>query len=243
MEQRPESEEAEELTIFGVSATPLADNKYEITLQTSRGDIQGLLMPCEGEVGAVIWAASGTGASGPEGQLRFGPGDNAYAAVSEQLLEDGVTSLHLSFREPSPYPGPFEECVLDVLGAISFLRGIGVEAIALVGHSFAGGVVIKSGTLSPHVTAVVALASQLYGADMVARLSPRPLLLVHGEMDSVLEFTSSKAIYEAAGEPKELVLYPDTGHSFWDRRDDLQQLLRRWLASKVGREATKDLSE
>lgn len=236
MEQRPESEEAEELTIFGVSAVPLADNKYEITLQTSRGDIQGLLMPCEGEVGAVIWASSGAGG-------RFGFGENAYLAVSEQLLEDGVTSLHLQFREPSPYPGPFEECVLDVLGAISFLRGIGIEAIALVGHSFAGGVVIKSGTLSPHVTAVVALASQLYGADMVAQLSPRPLLLVHGEMDSVLEFTSSKAIYEAAQEPKELVLYPDTGHSFWDRRDDLRELLRRWLASKVGREATKDLSE
>lgn len=234
MEERPEAGEVEELTILGVFASPLPDNKYNITLQTSRGDILGLLMPCEGELGAVIWAASGAGG-------RFGSADNAYADVSEQLLADGVTSLHLQFRQPSPYPGPFEECVLDVLAAVSFLRGIGVEAIALVGHSFAGGVVIKSGTLSPHVSAVVALASQLYGADNVAQLSPRPLLLVHGEMDTVLESASSKAIYEEAGYPKRLVLFPNCGHTFWDCREELRQLLRSWLASKVGRDATRNM--
>lgn len=236
MEQPPQAEEDYELDIFGVSAEPLPDNKFDITLRTSRGDIRGLLHPCEGEPGVVIWAASGMGG-------HWGPADNAYADVAEQLIADGVTSLHLQFRQPGPFPGPFEECVLDALAAISLLKNMGAGPIALVGHSFAGGVVIKAGTLSPHVTAVVALASQLYGTDKVAALSPRPLLLVHGMMDQVLEATASEVIYERAHEPKEMVLYPNAGHTFWDAKQELRQLLRSWLADKVGRGASGDQAE
>lgn len=46
----------------------------------------------------------------------------------------------------------------------------------------------------------------------VTRISPRPILLIHGEEDSITSPEDSRILYEAAGEPKELWLVPGAGH-------------------------------
>ena len=122
---------------------------------------------------------------------------------------------------------------MDTLAGGSFLKAMGYDSIALVGHSFGGAVVISAAPLSPVVTAVVSLSSQTYGARNAGLVSPRPLLLVHGEADTRLPPQSSRAIYIWAKEPKELILYPDAGHGLRECKEELDALLARWLVEKL----------
>ncbi|HWE60885.1 MAG TPA: alpha/beta fold hydrolase, partial [Chloroflexota bacterium] len=46
----------------------------------------------------------------------------------------------------------------------------------------------------------------------IGHIAPRPLLLVHGLADLVIDAADSQLLYEAAGEPKELWLVPGVGH-------------------------------
>lgn len=48
--------------------------------------------------------------------------------------------------------------------------------------------------------------------DVVGRISPRPLLIIHGSADQEVPATHSERIYAAAGNPKELWLVPGAGH-------------------------------
>ena len=107
---------------------------------------------------------------------------------------------------------PTYESVLDTMAGISFLKGTGHTEIVLVGHSFGGAVVISAAPFSPLIKAVVALSSQTGGATNAADVSPRPLLLVHGEDDTRLPSRCSEMIYDWANDPKELVIYPGAEH-------------------------------
>ncbi len=46
----------------------------------------------------------------------------------------------------------------------------------------------------------------------VDKISPRPLLLIHGEKDDLVPVEHARRLYEKAGPPKELLLIPDAGH-------------------------------
>ena len=46
----------------------------------------------------------------------------------------------------------------------------------------------------------------------VPAVSPMPLLLIHGERDTIVPPHHSRQLYEGAGEPKELWLVPAAGH-------------------------------
>jgi alpha-beta hydrolase superfamily lysophospholipase len=216
---QPEESAGElELAILRAAVAPEPDGSYRLLLQTSRGDLYGILHVCEGETGAVVMVG---GASGGVD----GPADGIYAKLGSALAAQGVTVLRLHYRRPNE----FEECVLDALAGLSFLKGVGAERAVLVGHSFGGAVAIRAGELSPLVSGVVAMSSQLYGTESVADLAPRPLLLVHGLEDQVLEATASEIIYSRAAEPKRLVLYAEAGHSLIQCKDALFDLLHEWI--------------
>jgi fermentation-respiration switch protein FrsA (DUF1100 family) len=51
----------------------------------------------------------------------------------------------------------------------------------------------------------------------VGRISPRPLLLVHGDRDDVVPMEHARILYERAGHPKELQVFSGAGHRL--RRD------------------------
>jgi pimeloyl-ACP methyl ester carboxylesterase len=215
--EEPEPAELE-MRILQVAVAPDPSGAYRLVLQTSRGDIYGLFHVCEGEPGAAVMVGgAGGGLSGPAGGL--------YERLGVALLEAGVSTLRLHYR----LPNAFDECVVDVMGALSFLKGIGAERVVLVGHSFGGGVVIRAAELSPLVSGVVALSSQLHGTDGVAAIAPRPVLLVHGTDDQVLESLASEIIYQRAAEPKRLVLYAGAGHGLIQCKDELFELLREWI--------------
>jgi alpha-beta hydrolase superfamily lysophospholipase len=48
--------------------------------------------------------------------------------------------------------------------------------------------------------------------DRVAGLAPRPLLLVHGTEDDVVDVGQARRLYERAGEPKKLIVVEGVGH-------------------------------
>jgi dipeptidyl aminopeptidase/acylaminoacyl peptidase len=59
---------------------------------------------------------------------------------------------------------------------------------------------------------------RLYGTspqpiDVVAQIAPRPLLIIHGMDDEVIEFEQSEQLFARAGEPKQLWLAPGANHT------------------------------
>jgi fermentation-respiration switch protein FrsA (DUF1100 family) len=53
---------------------------------------------------------------------------------------------------------------------------------------------------------------QVRPVDEIAQIAPRPVLLLHGEDDTFIAPANSERLYAAAGEPKQLHIFPDAGH-------------------------------
>ncbi len=210
------------ITIEDVIRLPEGRTSERIELVTSRGTITCRVHPAEGEK-AVLWVFGAGGGLG-------GPSGGVYTRLGGQLQPSRVTSLELDYRRP----GDLEECVLDILVGLAYLEMLGKNRIVLVGHSFGGAVVINAGLISEAVIAVAALSSQTAGTNQVAKLSPKPLLLMHGEADEVLPASCSQDIYARAGDPKELILYPGCWHGLDQCRDALDRDLTRWLKEVLG---------
>lgn len=56
--------------------------------------------------------------------------------------------------------------------------------------------------------------------DVVAKVAPRPLLLVHGADNQLHKVEEVQALYDSANEPKQLELLPGKGHVDWMLDDD-----------------------
>ena len=215
-----------EIAIEAVAGRERPDGALDVIIKTSRGEITGVLHPCEGEAGAAIYVGGALGGLD-------GPAHKIYPRLAEALAagpERGLSSLRLHYRQP----GEFTECVLDVLAGLSFLKGLGAARVALVGHSFGAAVAIKCGELSDVVTGVAALSPQLYGTRTVQRLAPRSLLLVHGTADGVLDCAASTDIHERARDPKRIVLYEGADHGLGSCAEELFELLEDWLLEVTG---------
>ena len=194
-----------------------------IVIHTNRGPIPGILHRGQDRsIGGVLWVAGARGGY-------TGPANNVYGDMSEDLTAQGIVSLRLNYRQPSVFP----ESVLDTLVGLSFLKGIGCARTAVVGHSFGGAVVIAAAALSPTASAVVSLSPQTYGAQNAGEIAPRPILVVHGLSDTRLPPRCAEQIYAWSGEPKELVLYPDTEHGLRESAQELRDLLRTWIPEKL----------
>lgn len=65
--------------------------------------------------------------------------------------------------------------------------------------------------------------------NLIGKLAPRPVLLVHGDSDEVIPYPHAERLFLAAGEPKELVRIPHGAHQL--RRDPRAvEALVDWLA-------------
>jgi pimeloyl-ACP methyl ester carboxylesterase len=66
--------------------------------------------------------------------------------------------------------------------------------------------------------------------DVISRISPRPILLLHSSADSVTPTEQSLAMYERAGHPKDLHLFAETDHfMFADANTRVRVIVRDWL--------------
>jgi len=225
VEQKPKST----LSLEGFQTAELPGNKMRLILNTSKGDIPCIFHHREGNTGGVIWVCGALGGLD-------GPSFGIFATLSDELVDDGISSLRLDYR----YSGDFGKCVLDMLVGVQFLKRQKIDRVVLAGHSFGAAVAIVAGTMSPDVMAVVGLSSQTYGAQDVAELAPKPLLLIHGSRDRNLPVECSELLYEWANEPKELVIYQGSGHFLRECHDELHDLLRSWLGNEVRRSNSRE---
>ena len=141
---------------------PEATGGSGILVRTNLGPIRCMYHRAEGATQGIIWVSGAAGG--------FSGGGGLYPILSDELIEDGVSSLRLSYRKPNN----FMHCMMDVLAGVSFLQDKGHERVALVGHSFGGAVVIAAAPLSEAVVTVVGLASQTYGAQYANLVTQDP---------------------------------------------------------------------
>jgi pimeloyl-ACP methyl ester carboxylesterase len=206
-----------DMTQDGASREPRA-----YTLRTRRGPLDVLLYEATGaKAGALLGGGVGGGFDTPALGL--------YSRLGEELLQHGMATLRLKYRNPTD----LAEAVHDVLAGVDFLVEHGVERVALVGHSFGGAVMIDAGAQSPWVTTVVGLASQSYGTEAVSELHPRSLLLVHGTSDAVLPASCSLSIHERARGRKDLELIPGAGHVLDEDAERVFRRVRDWLLREL----------
>jgi fermentation-respiration switch protein FrsA (DUF1100 family) len=71
---------------------------------------------------------------------------------------------------------------------------------------------------------------QVKPIDYVARISPRPLLLVHGSQDELVDVGQAYKLYERAGEPKKLVIIDGAKHRLRQNNEAMAVVLE-WLKS------------
>lgn len=222
--------EVEELDmeVFDITADEAEDDYIPVTMHTSRGEIAcryyDVTDTAPDAQSAVIWV-------GGVGGGFDSPAQDLYPRLCKAFQARGVASLRVQYRSPTE----LEECVLDVLAGLGMLESEGFEALALVGHSLGGAVVIQAGTGSEAVRAVVTLATQSYGAaDVVAELPEDcALLLVHGTADTVLPPQSSEYVYSLAHAPRKLVLYEDAGHGLDEVADEVSQTVSQFVLARL----------
>jgi hypothetical protein len=214
------------LQLRGETVESEANNVVALRLHTDRGDIIARFHPVERAKKAkglgVVWV-------GGAGGGLDGPARGLYPEACARLQERGLAGLRLHYRRPND----IYNCVLDTMAGVGFLVKKGTPSVGLVGHSFGGAVVISAAAASRHVQAVVPMSSQTYGSQLAPNVAPRPMLLIHGMADDVLSPMCSREIYAAAREPKELRLFPGAGHGLDAVRQEVLDLLVRWLPEKL----------
>jgi fermentation-respiration switch protein FrsA (DUF1100 family) len=65
-------------------------------------------------------------------------------------------------------------------------------------------------------------------AEAAARISPTPVLIVHGDQDIYFPPDHAQQLYDAAKEPKELWLLPGFGHAERHTDDALVDRIAAW---------------
>jgi hypothetical protein len=194
----------------------------QIDMDTTRGDITLMMAAHEGSTGVAVFLA---GAGGGD----RGPANDLFVRLGEGLMAEGYSAVRVKYREP----GEFEECVADAMAACSFLKAVGAEHVVLVGHSFGGAVAVKTGELASLAKAVCAISTQRYGTFEVEELG-KPLLLIHGSRDEILDKAASEDVYERAREPKRLVVLEGAGHGLMGHEEEVYDLVKVFIREHAG---------
>ncbi len=214
-----------EVRLQDVVLEPQEESYYPVKLVTGLGATYCRYYPVKDAEKAVIWVGGAGGGWDT-------PARGLYPRLCEDLKSEAIASLRIRYR----YPTQLADSVLDVLTGLTYLRDQGIKYLALVGHSFGGAVVIQAAAQSPHVYTVVALATQTNGINAAPELATRcSLLLLHGIVDQVLPPSCSQQVYQAALQPKHIILYPDANHGLDEVADEVYHVVRDWIIQKLNR--------
>jgi fermentation-respiration switch protein FrsA (DUF1100 family) len=149
----------------------------------------------------------------------------------------GFGALFVSYRGFGKSTGSMSEqgLITDAVAAHAWLVGQGVapEAIVVVGESLGTGVAVQLAARRP-VAAVALEAPFTAAVDVAARhywwlpvrllmkdkfrsrdcitMLKMPLLVQHGDRDGIIPVDQGRGLFQAANDPKQLVIVPGEGH-------------------------------
>lgn len=162
--------------------------------------------------------------------------------LARPFIASGFGVLLLEYRGYGGNPGSPNESGLytDGAAAMEFLRkqSIKDKLIVLYGESLGTGVATKIATQYPvcavvlqsPYTSLVSLARQQYSwiplkpwdkFDSLSRIKSikAPLLILHGEKDTLVPFDEGLTLFNNALSPKKMVAIPERGHNgLWDAK-------------------------
>lgn len=155
----------------------------------------------------------------------LGPGESLYHELGESLSNEGIPSIRMSYRKPND----LDRCCVDAAAAVQLLVGSGADSVVLMGHSFGGAVAVRVGVgLSEMVGGVVTFATQSAGCEVAGGLQGKPLLMFHGDSDSILPVEASEVVRAMAG-TGELHVMAGDDHLLAHSHNEMMTILSPWL--------------
>ncbi|KAF7180894.1 hypothetical protein CNMCM7691_000023 [Aspergillus felis] len=177
------------------------------------------------ESAVVLVSGAGGGVSGPSG---------IYASLGDKLaLLLGIPCIRLDYRRPART----EYCSADIVASFTYLRKhFNSSSFVLVGWSFGGSPCFTVAAQQPEcVRGVATVASQTAQTAGIQKLSPRPVLLLHGTDDTVLSPTCSETLYREYGNgPRELKLLPGDDHGLTKHAPEVEKMIFEFAAKTLG---------
>ena len=218
-QDRPETP-LDALGIMASQQAILGPNLRQVEMYTRRG-LLSLLWHEPDDVAQKVGVVMVGGAMG--GTL--GPGDSLFHALGEALVAVGVPSIRLSYRKPND----MDSCCVDTAAAVQLLVGSGADAVVIMGHSFGGAVAIRVAVgLSEMVCGVVTFATHSAGCEIAGGLQSTPLLMFHGDSDSILPLEASEVVRAIAGTGDLHVMHGDD-HLLVKSHDVMFSTTMEWL--------------
>jgi hypothetical protein len=177
---------------------------------------------------AILLSGAGGGVTGPS---------SIYLSLACKLavLGEGIPTLRLDYRVPARN----RECVKDVKAAMGYLEDrYGIDRFVLVGWSFGGAPVFTVGGEDGRVVGCATVASQTAETEGIRRLSPRPVLLMHGTGDGTLSPRCSERLYEMYGGKGErrLELFGGDDHALSRNARKAEGMLCEFIVACAGLE-------
>jgi pimeloyl-ACP methyl ester carboxylesterase len=211
------------LETLGIMASQqglLSPNLRQVEMYTRRG-LLSLLWHEPAEQARKVGIVMVGGAMG--GTL--GPGNGLYNDLGHALTGVGIPSIRLSYRKPND----MDSCCVDAASAVQLLVGSGADKVVLMGHSFGGAVAIRVAVgLSEMVAGVVTFATQSAGCEIAGGLQGKPLLMFHGDNDSILPAEASEVVRSIAG-TGDLRIMEGDDHLLTNSHDVMFEEVLKWL--------------
>lgn len=242
----------------GVYALPARDY-HDVTIPTHDGvKLHGWFLAADAPVRGTIVQFHGNAGNVTSHFLQFAwAPERGYAVLcfdyrgyglspgvpsAAGLEADALAAIHFAQHLPQAQAG--EKLVLygqslggavllHALGRVADRRRIGAVVVEGSFHSYedaAAGVFFRHSLLFPFTGLTYATVSDRYDpAPYVGRVSPTPLLVIHGTHDPVIAPAFGRALYELGREPKELWFVGGGGHIDLLRRPEMRDRLVAYL--------------
>ena len=95
--------------------------------------------------------------------------------------------------------------------------------------------IIRDDDFPPSVQGWIDGFEQVSPLNWIEKIAPRPLLIIHGAQDEVVEPSSARTLYERAGEPKDILMIEGAGHRLRLEEKAITGALN-WLRAQLGRD-------
>jgi pimeloyl-ACP methyl ester carboxylesterase len=168
----------------------------------------------------------------------LGPGRSLYLELGLEMAAEGRAAMAVNYRKA----GDLTRSLLDTCAAADLALRNGAQRFVILGHSFGGAVAIQAAsTFAAHTAGVITYATQSAGCEEAARIGDTPLLLLHGERDSILGPENSMMVQSLAG-TGEVRTFPDTDHLMAEAAEEIAELTGSWVREKFAAHASNAVS-